>query len=329
VPEAFTDGKIDVRRLQKLVGEDVVTEDERYRLEWSGKAEIFDEIAERSSCTLTLDEKLSSKDWRDSNNIFIEGENLEVLRTLQKAYSGKIRTIYIDPPYNTGKDFVYNDNFRETEEEYCEDGCDVSESGLLQKAYKLNAKDSGRYHSNWLSMMYPRLFLARNLLKENGVICTSIDDNEVHNLRMIMNEIFGEENFIAQITWKNVTDNNPSNVAIEHEYILVYAKSKASIEPAWKSKLSDVKDILTEKGDELTKKHKDPNVLQEKYTEWFRENKSQLWPLENYKFIDLNGVYSGERGVHNPGQEGYRYDIIHPETKKPCKQPLLGYRFPE
>jgi adenine-specific DNA-methyltransferase len=120
-PEVFADGRVDVEKLKKLIGESTIAGDERYRLEWAGKSEVFDEIAERSSCTLTLDPKRSSKDWEQSNNVFIEGENLEVLRTLQKAYHGKVKMIYIDPPYNTGKDFVYNDNFRETEDEYCED----------------------------------------------------------------------------------------------------------------------------------------------------------------------------------------------------------------
>jgi adenine-specific DNA-methyltransferase len=303
-------------------------EGERYRLEWAGKRLVFEEIAKRTSCTLTPDMK-RSREFDTSKNVFIEGENLEVLRALQKAYFNKVKMIYIDPPYNTGKDFVYNDNFRQTEAEYCEDTCNVDENGLLKRAFKQNSKDNGRYHSNWLSMMYPRLYLARNLLRDDGVIFVSIDDNEVHNLRMIMNEIFGEENFVGQIVWKNVTDNNPSNVAIEHEYILVFAKSKTNIEPVWKSKLSDVKDILISKGDELIGDYPDSELRQKEYTEWFRENKNQLWPLENYKFIDDTGIYSGERGIHNPGKEGYRYDVIHPKTKKPCKQPLLGYRFPE
>jgi len=227
VPEAFSDGKIDVKRLRTLVGEEVVTEDERYRLEWAGKSEVFDEIAERSSCTLTLDEKRSSKDWENSNNIFIEGENLEVLRTLQKAYYGKVKMIYIDPPYNTGHDFVYNDNFRETEGEYCDDECNVDENGLLKKAFKLNSRDSGRFHSNWLSMMYPRLYLARNLLRDDGVIFVSIDDNEVHNLQHLMNEIFGEENFIADVVMiSNLKGRNDKKyIATAHERLLMYVKS--------------------------------------------------------------------------------------------------------
>ncbi|MEZ4104580.1 MAG: site-specific DNA-methyltransferase [Candidatus Paceibacterota bacterium] len=225
MPEMFADGKIDIKALKQMVGESSVTEGERYRLEWAGKSAVFDEIASRSSCTLTLDEKRSSKDFEKSNNIFIEGENLEVLRTLQKAYYNQVKMIYIDPPYNTGKDFVYNDNFRETEEEYGRD-CENEDNKIYKKAYKLNSRDSGRFHSNWLSMMYPRLYMARNLLRDDGVIFVSIDDNEVHNLRMIMNEIFGEENFVSEIIWEKKTGaSDVKTISTITEFVLVYTKN--------------------------------------------------------------------------------------------------------
>lgn len=232
-PEIFSDGKIDAEKLKRVVGENNVAEDERYRLEWAGKSEVFDEIAKRSACTLTLDEKRSSKDWEKSNNIFIEGENLEVLRMLQKAYHGKVKMIYIDPPYNTGKDFVYNDNFRVTEEEYCDDACNVDENGNIKKALKLNSRDSGRFHSNWLSMIYPRLYMARNLLRDDGVIFVSIDDNEIHNLRMVLNEVFGEENLMGQLVW-HARGRSKTAVSIDHEYVLLYAKNKSLISPSFK-----------------------------------------------------------------------------------------------
>ena len=178
-------------------------------------------------------------------------------------------------------------------------------------------------------MLYPRLFLARNLLRDDGVIFVSIDDNEVHNLRLLMNEVFGEENFIGQIIWKNATDNNPTRIAVEHEYICVFSKNKEICESEWKSSLSDVKNKLIEIGNDLKSKHKDISSLQMEYENWFKENKIFLWPLDRYRYIDFDGVYTGSQSVHNPGKEGYRYDVIHPETKKPCKQPLMGYRFPE
>ncbi|MCQ4179414.1 site-specific DNA-methyltransferase, partial [Klebsiella pneumoniae] len=159
-------------------------------------------------------------------------------------------------------------------------------------------------HSAWLTFIYPRLYIARELMREDGTIFISIDDNEFSQLKLVCDEIFGEQNHIGDIVWKNVTDNNPSNIAVEHEYIVVYAKNKELIETEWKSNISDVKDLLVEIGDSLINDIKDNDKLQEEYSKWFRENKSQLWPLENYKFIDRKGVYSGERGVHNPGKEG-------------------------
>ena len=233
-PEIFSDGKVDVAALERLMGADGVAapEDERYRLEWAGKRAVFDEIAKQSHCTLTLDPEQSrprrgeGESAEPSDHLFIEGENLEVLRTLQKAYHGKVKMIYIDPPYNTGKDFVYHDNFRLTEEEYC-DECNVGADGYLTKAYKLNSRDSGRFHSNWLSMMYPRLYLARNLLRDDGVLFVSIDDNEVHNLRLALNEIFGEDNFITEIVWEKrfTRSNNAKMFASLTERLLVFRKN--------------------------------------------------------------------------------------------------------
>lgn len=298
---------------------------ERYRLEWPGKKEAI--VTANLPTTKTLRPvREDSVDFETTENIYIEGDNLEVLKLLQESYLGKIKMIYIDPPYNTGKDFVYKDNFAKNSSEELKSGGQIDEYNQRLVA---NPETTGRYHSDWLSMMYPRLKLARNLLTKSGVIFISIDDNEFHNLRKICDDIFGEGNFIGNIIWKNVTDNNPSNVATEHEYILVYAKEKLNLETFWKSMLSDIKDLLVRKGEEFISKFADQNLRQEEYTKWFRIHKAELWPLENYKFIDEYGVYSGERGVHNPGKEGYRYDIIHPVTQKPCKEPLMGYRFPK
>lgn len=229
-PELFSESKLDVEKLKQSLDEDVVTGDERYRLEWAGKHKVFEEIAKRTTATLTPDIE-QSVDFDTSKNVFIEGENLEVLRVLQKAYYNKVKMIYIDPPYNTGKDFVYNDNFRETIAEYDEAAGNLDENGNLARAFTLNSKDSGQYHSNWLNMMYPRLFLARNFLREDGVIFVSIDDNEVHNLRMLMNEVFGEENFVAEFVWRKGagTQNDNKYIPISHEYVLCFVKNKENI----------------------------------------------------------------------------------------------------
>ena len=230
-PEVFTEGKMDWEKLQLTMGEDITISDERYVLNWAGKSDAFRAIQTPTTATLApmRDESIN---FDTTENIFIEGENLEVLKILQKAYYGKIKMIYIDPPYNTGNDsFVYPDKFAESREEYLKRVNDKDEDGLMIKEglFRKNSKDSGHYHSNWLSMMYPRLFLARNLLRENGIIFVSIDDNEVHNLRLLMNEIFGEENFIASITVKgNPRGRDYGGVARMHDYILVYQKAEGT-----------------------------------------------------------------------------------------------------
>ena len=200
---------------------------------------------------------------------------------------------------------------------------------VTQQTTKSNPETMGRYHTNWLNMMYPRLRLAANLLRDDGVIFISIDDNEVTNLRKICDEVFGEENFIGVIVWKNATDNNPTQIAIEHEYIICYARQKSNVESVWKTKVSAAKDILVDIGNTLIKQYDDLSELRKAYAEWYKNNKWQLSPLDRYKYIDFGGVYTGSQSVHNPGREGYRYDIIHPVTGKPCVQPLMGYRFPE
>jgi len=182
-----------------------------------------------TTATLSPDRD-ESVNFDDTGNVFIEGENLEVLKVLQKSYFGKIKMIDIDPPYNTGNDnFIYPDRFSETKEEYLERIGDKDELGYMTREglFRKNSKDSGHYHSNWLSMMYPRLFLARNLLREDGVIFVSIDDREFHNLRLLMNEIFGEENFIANFIWMNKGNiDNQSRIKRNHEYVLMYAKNE-------------------------------------------------------------------------------------------------------
>jgi adenine-specific DNA-methyltransferase len=231
LPEAFTEGKIDWEKLQATLGRDINFRDERYVLNWAGKSDAFRAIQTPTTATLSPDRE-ESVNFDETEHIFIEGENLEVLKVLQKAYYGKIKMIYIDPPYNTGNDsFVYPDKFSESREEYLKRIQSKDEEGLLLKEgqYRQNSKDSGHYHSNWLSMMYPRLYLARNLLRDDGVIFISIDDNEVHNLRLLMNEIFGEENFIADVVVVNNLKGRSDKkyIATAHERLLMFIKSSS------------------------------------------------------------------------------------------------------
>jgi adenine-specific DNA-methyltransferase len=228
-PEVVTEGKIDREKLLLTLGADAVISGERYVLNWAGKTDAYRAVQTQTTATLKP-QRDQSVDFDTTQNIFIEGENLEALKVLQKSYYGKVKMIYIDPPYNTGNDsFIYPDKFSETKDEYLRRIGDKDEAGYLTKEgfFRKNSRESGQFHSNWLSMMYPRLFLARNLLHDDGVFFISVDDNEVHNLRMIMNEIFGEEKFIGQFIWKsrqNKDNRNVTGASIDHEYVLCYGK---------------------------------------------------------------------------------------------------------
>jgi adenine-specific DNA-methyltransferase len=223
MPQVFSEGKIDFEKLKLTLGEEISDSEERFGLQWPGKKECFKIIQEPSIGTLKPC-KEESVNWDTTENLFIEGDNLEVLKQLQKSYYGKVKMIYIDPPYNTGNDFVYKDSFGDNIKNYLEQTGQTDEEGLKMST---NNETDGRFHSNWLNMMYPRLFLARNLLKSDGVIFISIDDNEVHNLKEICNEIFGDENFVAQLIWQRAYSpvNLKKTFSENHDYILCYSKN--------------------------------------------------------------------------------------------------------
>ena len=239
-PEIVTEDKIDFKSLQQILGEEIEDEEEYYRFTWAGKSHSRREAHKPSTGTLRPC-KEESLDWDTTQNLYIEGDNLEVLKLLQKSYSGKIKMIYIDPPYNTGKDFVYKDNYKDNLKNYQEITGQVDSDG---NKLSTNSDSDGRYHSNWLNMMYPRLKLARNLLKDDGVIFLSIDDNEIHNLRKVSDEIFGENNFIAEICWHKKTQPSFLSKEISNvkEYILFYKKSKELI--TTKGGLTDVDKLV-------------------------------------------------------------------------------------
>ena len=229
VPQAFSEGKLDTVALKRLLGEDVFVQGERYGLNWAGKTEAYQVLQQQTTTTL-LPEPEQSVDWDHAEHVLIEGENLEVLKLLQKSYFGQIKMIYIDPPYNTGSDsFIYPDKFSESKEEYLQRIGDKNDEGymLREGAFRPNRKENGQYHSNWLNMMLPRLYLARNLLRDDGVIFVSIDDNEAANLKLLMDEVFGAENFVADIIWeKRFTRNNDAKLmSFVVDHILFYRKS--------------------------------------------------------------------------------------------------------
>jgi adenine-specific DNA-methyltransferase len=226
-PDVFTEDKIDFEKLRENLGEFVDESDEKYQFTWFGKKKANQLALTPTKATLRP-AKNESKNWETTKNIYIEGDNLEVLKVLQKAYYKKIKMIYIDPPYNTGKDFIYKDNYKDNLKNYLALTGQVDEEG---NPLTTNTETSGRKHSNWLNMIYPRLKLARNLLKDDGVIFVSIDDNEVHNLRKIMDEIFGEENFVGEIVrkTKSMTADKKTGFNLQHESLLVYARNLDNI----------------------------------------------------------------------------------------------------
>lgn len=221
-PDVFCEGKVDFEKLQQVLGNYVEDAKERYSFSWNGKGKSL-KLAQSPSTGTLLPCKEESKDWGTTENLYIEGDNLEVLKLLQKSYHNKIKMIYIDPPYNTGHDFVYPDAYKDNMQNYLELTGQTDDRG---KKITTNPDTNGRYHTDWLNMMYPRLRLARNLLTDDGVIFISIDDNEVANLKKICDEVFGEDNFVAMFIWNTEghTDNQFA-VKINHEYILLYAKN--------------------------------------------------------------------------------------------------------
>lgn len=228
-PELITEGPngvaVNQDVLKQLVGDATVTDaDEKYGLNWHGKRAARQLALTPSTGTL-LPCPDESVDWDTTQNLMIEGDNLEVLKLLQKSYASKVKLIYIDPPYNTGKDFVYPDNFQDNINNYLE------LTGQIQSGAKIssNTESSGRFHTDWLNMIYPRIKLSRNLLTQDGVILVSIDENEIENLLQLMNEIYGEENFISCLTWEKSRKNDAKFFSNGHEYIAVYAKSQSHL----------------------------------------------------------------------------------------------------
>ena len=221
-PEAFTEDGVDFDTLRQLLGDDVDEGEEKYGLNWHGKKKAR-QIALTPSLGTLRPCPEESVDWDTTQNLFIEGDNLEVLKLLQKSYAGKVKMIYIDPPYNTGKEFIYPDHYQDNLDTYLKYTGQRDDDGFK---FSSNTDSSGRFHTNWLKMMYPRLKLARNLLSEDGILFASIDDHEVVNLRVILNEIFGEENFLGCFVWKRRSGamDAISNVSEDHEYVCCYSK---------------------------------------------------------------------------------------------------------
>lgn len=271
-PNCVTEGKINFDILRELLGDEVDNNREKYQFTWNGKAKAI-KIAQSPSSATLRPCKEKSKDWDTTQNLYIEGDNLEVLKQLQKTYFGKIKMIYIDPPYNTGHDFVYKDDFKNSIESYKEQTSQTTKS---------NPETSGRYHTDWLNMMYPRLVLARNLLTDDGIIFISIDDGEVDNLRKLLNEIYGENNFVNQVIWvRNSSGKTVSKQLTQNiEYLLIYSKSNNyQLNPVFKP--------LSESTIKMYSK--DDHDGRGKYRLYPLQKPAAPGPETTYDYIDNNG----------------------------------------
>ncbi len=276
-PQCFEEGKLNVERLLTLCGKYSDEKDhEKYNFEWKGKQQAYQLAAKRTMATLRPC-KEESVNFDETGNLYIEGDNLEVIKVLQKSYYNKIKMIYIDPPYNTGHDFVYNDDFKDPLDHYKE---------ITSQTTKSNPESMGRFHTAWLNMMLPRLRLAANLLREDGVIFISIDDHEVHNLRKICDEVFGEENFVAQIIVKsNPGGRDYGGIALTHDYLLCYGKNSLELNLILdKDKTFSCKDEI---GDFDIRELRNRNI---KFNDQNRPNLCYPFYL-NENNVDENGLY--------------------------------------
>ena len=309
--------------MQEISCKVVEGKEERYQFTWPDKKKSV--LLANAPISKTLRPcREESVDFNTTENLYIDGDNLEVLKLLQETYLGKIKMIYIDPPYNTGNDFVYEDNFAQSTDEYLANSGQFDDEG---NRLVTNTENNGRFHTDWLNMIYPRLRLAKDLLTEDGVIFISIDDNEIDNLTKICGEVFNESNFIGCIILQTATDNNPRQISTEHEYILCYAKNK-SIQTAWQSD-SEKAQMIQNKYLELKRAFGDDiETIQNELRKWIKKNADTLSGVTHYDNVDEKGVFH-DGDIANTVFGGYKYEVIHPVTGRPCKVPDKGFRFSE
>lgn len=328
-PEAVKEGKIDFDVLKQLLGGTVDEREERYGLNWHGKRRARQLALTPSTGTLRPCPE-ESVDWDTTQNLMIEGDNLEVLKLLQKSYGrggGQIKVIYIDPPYNTGKDFVYPDDFRDNIRNYLE----LTGQMAADRRVSSNTEASGRFHTDWLNSLYPRIKVAASLLRSDGVLLISIDDKEEANLRLLCDDVFGPENFIATLVWEKGRKNDAKLFSSGHEYMLIYAKSLSTLRDkrsVWREEKPGAREIW-DKYTELRSTHggNDKAIeadLQAWYSDLPKTHPSKKW--SRYKRVDRNGPWR-DRDISWPGGGGPTYDVIHPVTGKPCAVPEAGWRF--
>ena len=323
MPEVFTESGIDFDKLRLELGDEVDEGQERYAFTWPGKMDAIRLAQERSPFTLRpLIDK--SEDWDTTQNIYIEGDSLEVLKLLQRGYHGahsRIRMIYIDPPYNTGSDFIYKDSRKSSIAEYRE------QAGLTGQS---NPKTDGRFHAKWCNLLYPRLKLARELLTNDGVIVVSIDESERTNLQMLLNEVFGETNFAGEIIWKNSSKNDQAYISMQHEYMLVYVKDKGANPGNWTERKEGLEEIYAAFEGFRDKYGNDWKAVHKAALDWYKQfsPSSPIYGSKHYSWMDERGVYFPS-DISGPNAGQYVYDVAHPITGKACKMPSSGWRYPQ
>lgn len=335
-PSCFTEAKgddgevrhaVDFNKLRLLLGDNAVEDaPEVYDFTWVGKRAALQEAATPIRKTLRPCPE-ESVDWDKTQNLYIEGDNLEVLKLLQNSYMGKVKMIYIDPPYNTGNDFLYHDDFAQTQAEYDEASGAVDELG---NRYWKNTDSNGKYHSDWCSMIYSRLMVARSLLSEDGVIFVSIDDNEIENLRKICDNIYGESNFVAQIIWRGGRRALAKFISTSHEYMLVFAKDLnycAENNILWLEKKKGLEAIY-KKVEELQSQYKDYDIASSELKKWYKSlsDDDPSKDSKHYSCIDNHGVYFPS-DISRGGGGGAKWDIINPNTGNIVKTPSRGWSY--
>lgn len=323
---------VDFDQLRQALSESLVEgPQERYQLNWPGKREAL--LTANAPIAKTLRPcREESVDFDATKNLFIEGDNLEALKLLQETYLGKVKMIYIDPPYNTGNDFIYRDDFSSESSNYMRQSEQAdSEGGRLVA----NTEANGRFHSDWLSMIFSRLKLARNLLCADGAIFISIDDNEVDNLRKVCNEVFGEENFVSQVVWQRSKKGDSKLIAKVHEYVLCYVRDKQAVlaNGPWRRPKEGADQVLAKYAEFREQLKNDHEAIRAEMQAWYKQlpNGDPRMAHKHYNWSDDRGLYFADNfaGPDDGRESRPRHDIFHPVTGKSCKKPSTGWRWDE
>ncbi|MDP9880279.1 adenine-specific DNA-methyltransferase [Variovorax boronicumulans] len=310
---------------QELVDSIVEGPQERYQLNWPGKREAL-HLANAPIAKTLRPMSEESVEFNTTKNVFIQGDNLEALKLLQEPYLGRIKLIYVDPPYNTGNDFVYSDTFTSSKNAELRRSGQISEEGIALVA---NTNANGRFHSDWLSMIFPRLKLAWNLMSDDGVLVVSIDENEHANLVSIGTEIFGRDAYVGEIALKNSSKNDQSYISMQHEYIVFFVKNKAANPGNWTERKEGLEKIYSAFAGFKKEYGDDWAAINAAAKAWYKTFPASdpVYGSKHYDWMDANGVYFGS-DISGPNDGQYVYDVKHPVTDLPCKQPARGWVFP-